>query len=469
MSPHLRNLRRGLGASALSLALYTIALMCFNALMLLIISMEEGGQGLTDYTMEITKSVILLSEGTGVDFQTIHLTLIPLGLSLLLIILVRAVSSRFGCSLIGYCSGAVLWAALHLWMLSTLSVTVVGTSTAAVLRSLLVFSIGYLLAWLPDTELADRTGLRNWTFVSPEWRRAIGTGLFVGALMVLGLLLVGLLVTVVWCVVNAGTVNDMFPLVGMDTGSAVMTTIACLIWLPNCALWALSWVCGGGFAVGETATFSLWTDQSQAMPPVPVFGIFPEAVQDGPIRVTLMLLPCLIAMIASIWPMMSPGRFDMLGIGSGGRLLSWDTVRRFGFPAVSLCISCIVISLVVPVMFLLSNGSLGRERLAHVGVAVASSTQAVVRPSAIGFLAAWLLTAVISCLRFAVLQLRRNGKDDDGGIDRDGAADARPRRMASGESSRRESQESGGASTVKPRTSRSIASESHHPTTKEDR
>ncbi|MBW3088122.1 hypothetical protein KIH77_05180 [Bifidobacterium sp. 82T24] len=473
MNPYLRSLCRGLGSSALSLALYTIALMCFNALMLLIVSMEEGGQGLTDYTMEFTKSVILLSQGTGVDFQTIHLTLTPLGLTLLLIILIRSVSFRFGCSLIGYCSGAALWAALHAWMLATLSVTVVGVPAVAILKSVLVFSIGYLFAWLPGTDAAERFGPRNWAFIGPEWRRAIGTGLFIGGVMLLGLLLAGTVVTVVWIVLNAGTVGDMYTIVGMDTGSAVMTTIACLIWLPNCVVWALSWVCGGGFSVGETATFSLWADSSQAMPAVPVFGVFPQAVGDDAVRIALMLLPCLIAMIVSIWPLMSPTWFDMLAVNPSGKLLSWDTARRFGFPAVSLCLSCIIISLATPLMFLLSNGSLGRERLAHVGVSVASSTQVVVRPAAIGLLAAWLLTVVIACLRYAVLQLRGNRVAGVVNVRHDGedSDDIRPRRMVSGgfPHTSASEPESGGSSTVKPRTSRSIASENHHPTTKEDR
>ena len=67
----------------------------------------------------------------------------------------------------------------------------------------------------------------------------------------------------------------------MENGSRILTTVAMLIWLPNVMLWAVSWLFGGGFAIGDLASFTLWLGQSKELPAIPVFGILPEPIADN--------------------------------------------------------------------------------------------------------------------------------------------------------------------------------------------
>ena len=71
-----------------SMALYAIALGCFLALMLLVISMEEGGENLSSSTLDMTRIVVLLSQGIGFETDSLSLSIMPLLLTVLLIGLV---------------------------------------------------------------------------------------------------------------------------------------------------------------------------------------------------------------------------------------------------------------------------------------------------------------------------------------------------------------------------------------------
>ena len=67
-----------------SMALYAIALGCFLALMLLVISMEEGGENLSSSTLDMTRIVVLLSQGIGFETDSLSLSIMPLLLTVLL-------------------------------------------------------------------------------------------------------------------------------------------------------------------------------------------------------------------------------------------------------------------------------------------------------------------------------------------------------------------------------------------------
>lgn len=102
----------------------------------------------------------------------------------------------------------------------------------------------------------------------------IGVALAVAMLSIY--LAIGLITVIVWSVRNHAAVVSLFELSGMETGSRILTTVAMLIWLPNVMLWAVSWLFGGGFAIGDLASFTLWLGQSKELPAIPVFGILPE-------------------------------------------------------------------------------------------------------------------------------------------------------------------------------------------------
>lgn len=83
----------------------------------------------------------------------------------------------------------------------------------------------------------------------------------VGVIMMGVYLVMGLITVIVWGVLNRSAMDTLFADIGMGTGSRILTTIASLAWLPNLCIWAVSWLFGAGFHIGELATFTLWIGQ----------------------------------------------------------------------------------------------------------------------------------------------------------------------------------------------------------------
>ena len=78
MMANLKYWLKGLAVAALSMVVYAGALGCYIALMLLVISMEEGGDNLSAFSVSLTEAVVLLSQGSGFKTGSITLTIMPL-------------------------------------------------------------------------------------------------------------------------------------------------------------------------------------------------------------------------------------------------------------------------------------------------------------------------------------------------------------------------------------------------------
>ena len=99
MMANLKYWLKGLAVAALSMVVYAGALGCYIALMLLVISMEEGGDNLSAFSVSLTEAVVLLSQGNGFKTGSITLTIMPLLLTVLLIALIASLAKRVGTSL----------------------------------------------------------------------------------------------------------------------------------------------------------------------------------------------------------------------------------------------------------------------------------------------------------------------------------------------------------------------------------
>lgn len=67
MKAVIRQWVRGAIVALASMAIYAVALGCYTALMLLVVSMEEGGDNLTVGTTSLTQAVVLLSEDRALE------------------------------------------------------------------------------------------------------------------------------------------------------------------------------------------------------------------------------------------------------------------------------------------------------------------------------------------------------------------------------------------------------------------
>ena len=123
MMANLKYWCRGLAVAAMSMVVYAAAIGCYIALMLLVISMEEGGDNLSSFAASLTGAVVLLSQGVGFEVGSIRLTIIPLLLTILLIWLVASIAKRAGTSFRGFVSALLAWELLNALFVHNAQVT----------------------------------------------------------------------------------------------------------------------------------------------------------------------------------------------------------------------------------------------------------------------------------------------------------------------------------------------------------
>lgn len=390
-----------------SMALYAIALGCFLALMLLVISMEEGGENLSSSTLDMTRIVVLLSQGIGFETDSLSLSIMPLLLTVLLIGLVWSFSRKICTDIRAYVSGVVVWIVINVMGTQSLPVGLLDWPALVCVKSAVVFSLGFAGAALSKGPFSGQLRELIRHHVSDGVRRTIRTGLMVGVIMMGVYLVMGLITVIVWGVLNRSAMDSLFADIGMGTGSRILTTIASLAWLPNLCIWAVSWLFGAGFHIGELATFTLWIGQGRSLPPLPVFGLLPQAVGDEGIRFAVVLIPLVVGFVAGLASMAMKSGFRIIVGSASDPLDRKDLILELAYPAGGFCLSSVVISLLSSIMFGVSNGSLGKARLKYVGVDVMQSAQAVGRPSAMGLCMAWVLALIGVAIVFGIRWIAR--------------------------------------------------------------
>ena len=424
MTARLKAFGAGIAIAFLAMSIYALALGCFIALMLLVIAMEEGGSSLSDATMPLTEAIVLLGQGVGYAWGPITLTITPLLLTGMLIALVGTLAARIGTSPVGFVGGEIAWAVMNLYAFSGVAGMMINDRVTALAKCALIFGLGYLAAAFPSSNLAHMVKSKVWDPISFEVRRAVLLGVIAFAFIALMLLVAGIVTVIVWIVMNYDGMLTLFRLMDMGIGSRIVTTVACLAWLPNMVLWALSWLSGAGFAIGELATFSLWAGGGDGLPSLPVFGLLPQPIDDDLTRMLVMGVPYVIALTVGIYVIVGK-----LGFGIRSQLTSGDretiskgAVIALTYPAASFCLAAALISLFATLCFAISDGSLGTGRLKHIGVEVVQSTQAVGHGVALGLLSAWLCALVGVGLYFGIrwvamrVRQRRHPASDENDI-----------------------------------------------------
>lgn len=477
------------------MALYAVSLGCFIALMLLVVSMEEGGESLPSSTMSLTEAVILLSQGVGFSVDKLPVTIMPLLLTALLVLLVRQCARRAEVSALGWLSGGLTWVALNLVFSGGTAVSLHDAPLTIAGKSALVWTAGVLLASLRGSTAVAALRRAVRARVPFAVRSTAALAFAVAAVVLAAVLATGFVASVVWIVRGWNGMVTLFELDGMETGSRIMTGLASLAWLPNLMLWAVSWMCGAGFAVGELGTFTMWLGQSSELPALPAFAVLPEAIADDRVRLALLcLIPVLCAVVALLAMLLpspmrvrtvrpdfsassktdaSSGKSDGASSDDGAADPSktskpsketdgrptvvgtvWLMLRHVFAFACALGLSCACLA----ALFALSCGALGRHRLAHVGVDVASSLRAFARGAGLGLSCAWLAVVVSLAAVYGIHWLlgRRRG---------DGTRPAKSVKSASQPSAESESapQESADEAKGRAKAARSVASTASEP------
>ena len=368
---------KGVIAPCVTLFAFSLTIGLFLSLTLLVVSIEEGTGNLSDSAMSMTWAVLMFAQGVGITFGNCVLTIIPLGLTLLLLSVLVALIRRIKGGSLAYSTGFAVWVAANAVLSQNTHVTLVDSLLVIIVKCACVYVIALAIAVLPKSRFSEVCKQR-YQQIFPSWAQKNIRITVRAAIIVFSLYAVVAIVTVaVWSFTHIGSVNSFFLKLGMQNGSRILTTIACLVWLPNVAIWALSWICGAGFAIGKVAYFSLSAAQYKALPPVPVFGIFPESISDYVYRILFnSLIPTVCAVVVLVIILHKRGcALQLHNIK--------DSIDRktFMVNAAQSAGDCIgiaaIITVVCAVVFSCANGSLGEYRLAHVGVDIIESTRAV--------------------------------------------------------------------------------------------
>ena len=389
---------RGALEAFLAILIYTVALGACMALLLLIISIEEGGPSLSMATVALTETITLLTQGCGFTAGALTLTIIPLLLTGLLIWIIRTLVGRMGMSVGGCIAGLVVWLLCSLILMQGSQTIQVDTTTVILLRTSLVFLLGYGWAWVRSEPFRQAFAKLIKETLPVQVRMTIRLGLTAGAILLAVMLVAGMITVVVWIALYHGDVGRLFKLTRMGTASAVMTSLASLVWLPNLIIWAVSWLFGNGFNIGRLATFTLWSGHASSLPSLPFFGLFPEPVSRQEVRLILLNLPLLVGVIAGILLLTGPWGVRIHAAVRQAGLKSRDTAVCFLIATLAMALTWLVTLLGLALLFQLSNGALGRQRLAGVGVPIASSLRMIGTSLGVGLLGVWLLPLILAAL-----------------------------------------------------------------------
>ena len=389
---------RGALEAFLAILIYTVALGACMALLLLIISIEEGGPSLSMATVALTETITLLTQGCGFTAGALTLTIIPLLLTGLLIWIIRTLVGRMGMSVGGCIAGLVVWLLCSLILMQGSQTIQVDTTTVILLRTSLVFLLGYGWAWVRSEPFRQAFAKLIKETLPVQVRMTIRLGLTAGAILLAVMLVAGIITVVIWIALYHGDVGRLFKLTRMGTASAVMTSLASLVWLPNLIIWAVSWLFGNGFNIGRLATFTLWSGHASSLPSLPFFGLFPEPVSRQEVRLILLNLPLLAGVVAGTLLLTGPWGVRIHAAVRQAGLKSRDTAVCFLIATLAMALTWLVTLLGLALLFQLSNGALGRQRLAGVGVPIASSLRMIGTSLGVGLLGVWLLPLILAAL-----------------------------------------------------------------------
>jgi hypothetical protein len=305
---------------------------------------------------ELATQFWLLAHGAGAVIGGTTITLMPLGLTAVLVLILsglsgvaahQAVLAQESDELTHEVQQRML-ARLVLWFTGAYLVTVgvvafLLTTPTQVAKALLgsallagvssLIGVGRALGWVP---------IRSWPAWARRVPRAAGAGIvtvLVGAAAALAVALYQ----------GRERITLLASSLDADPVGGLVLILGQLAYLPNFILWAASWVVGAGFTVGDGSVISPTVTHVGLLPAVPVFGAVPTAATGQ-------------------WGMVS---WLLVGVAAGA-VAAWTAVapqRRARFDETALVggLAGVIAGVALTVVAVFSRGNLGIARMVGVG------------------------------------------------------------------------------------------------------
>lgn len=400
-----RHLLRGVWTAAVPFLLMLALYFGLSLVTVLVVAVDSSGPGTFSTIAHLTWAMMSLSQGIGVILATVPIGVPALLFSVLTIVAISEIAKRREPHSADYTIGLILWVTVTLLIGSRSGLVQLGSFWSRLFSSALVFTLGYCLAAIPRI-ISERRA--SW---EEKYPRTVAIGRHTLSLLrniVLVLVALAVIVLLMWIIINHEVMGKVFSMTNMPTGSRIMTTVISLAWLPNILLWALSWLFGAGFVIGDLGTFTLWSGSAHDLPPIPFFGLFPQPITHDDVRFAVLLIPLLVGFALGLFMLLNKRGFHYPAIDAtlSKSKLTQIIVIKGVFPLMSFSVVSILLVGVTSAAFAVSNGSLGKKNLAHLGVDVAASTQAVARPVFSGLLLAWVVALVILAVTIIIVRRR---------------------------------------------------------------
>lgn len=289
---------------------------------------DDGAQ--VRSAIDVAMGIWLLGHGVPLTADAVTVSLAPLGISALALFATYASAKRFATtSTRAWAAGTVTYA-LCTTAVATLAGSAPGWSLAlAPLAGAVMGGLGMALGILarPDAptvaELGERSEalayrLTGVDLVPATLRLGLRGGAVVVALLVGGAaLLVG-----AWAVAGRATSSDIVTALEPGWTGGIVFAVAQLALLPNLVLWAISWLAGPGFAVGEGTSFTPFGTVSGPLPAIPLLGSLPGEDWANPVSAwaPLLVVACGVAAGLFAWRRLEPSlvRWSDVGWVLGG-------------------------------------------------------------------------------------------------------------------------------------------------------
>mgnify|MGYP001248654101 CR=1 FL=1 len=317
---------------------------------------------------------LALAHGVPAEFPPLAISIVPLGVTLLLVALsmpIASLAARQAASTSGVSDGTghvrvhvepIVWrvgavfAATYTATLLLVTTTVLGTATGwrALLGGALVGTISGLWGAARGVGYDLTARLPRWAHRLPS-----AVGLALSALVAGG---ATVLVVVLWA--GRAQMELLIDSLGGGTIAAVLLLALQLAYLPNAVLWCVSWLLGAGVQLGEGTSITMAGSEVGFLPAVPLLGAVPEeigpwayawlavGVVAGALTATAVVLgrprahPVETTLVGAIGGLASSAVVLLLCLVSGGGLgpgrLAWlgpDLNRLVLFPPIVLGIS----------------------------------------------------------------------------------------------------------------------------------
>lgn len=314
-----------------------------------IVWLGASDASLTD-TLRMATRIFALAHGAPADILGQHVTMVPLGLSLIQIFLGLPIVSRAARTLEDGGVEERVWKVAGTYALtyvvSVLIASAIGAGGATGVHTLLGASAIALIAGLTGASSAlhyDPT--QFW----PSWLRAVPRAMGAAMLLILAASAI-VLALAVWF--GFDRIVELTESLAPDGVGIVVLAVMHLLYLPNLIVWMASWLLGAGVTLGDGSTIALTITDVGLLPAIPVLGAVPELGVASPLQLWWLVVGVVAGALA-------------------GLAITWARPRaRFDETALVGGLAGTLTGLLLALIAAVASGGLGTGRLAVMGARV---------------------------------------------------------------------------------------------------